>query len=349
MPTDFEKEIFILFSIYILGRKMEINPWKVDSLEAFTCLKCPECAFFSKEESNFRNHATENHQLSSEFFEQLDNQSALYYEENNIKENISAEDVSKQSNSFSSGFYRAPTSTDTFVNCENTMNTCAIVTSGQNQQFILSMDNFHHIDELSLSIQETENNQCVSDRLTQNGNSLEAEVLPLHYPEVCLTEGTDHNSSMEVNIDTVHEGERNKEKVHEGERNIETVHEGKEEVEPNISKRLVCEKSFISQSELNAHTITAHHSDNIKNSNQSEYNKQVLDSQNSLKCHVEKSELIQKEKNESVDLKKFHFFKSNNSQIPESNSSMKIKENKKSNDTNFLESNIHKGKKTIPR
>jgi hypothetical protein len=128
---------------------METNPWKVDSLEAFTCLKCPECAFFSKEESNFRNHATKNHPLSSEFFEQLDTQSALYHEENNIKENIIAEDLSKQSNSISTGFYRAATSADTFVNCENTMNTCAIVTSGQNEQFILSMDNFYHIDELS--------------------------------------------------------------------------------------------------------------------------------------------------------------------------------------------------------
>ena len=133
---------------------MEINPWKVNSLEAFTCLKCPECAFFSKEESNFRNHATENHPLSSEFFEQLDSQSALYnkennIQENNIQENISAVDLSKQSNSISTGFYRAATSADTFVNCENTMNTCAIVTSGQNEQFILSMDNFHHIDELS--------------------------------------------------------------------------------------------------------------------------------------------------------------------------------------------------------
>ena len=317
---------------------MEINPWKVDSLEAFTCLKCPECAFFSKEESNFRNHATENHQLSSELFEQLDSQSALYHKENSIKENISAADVSKQSNSFSTGFYRAEISADTFVNCENTMDTCAIVTSGQNEQFILSTDNFLHIDEV-LSVQETETNQCVSDRLTQNGNSLEAEILPLHYPEISLTEGTEHNSSMEVNIDTVHEGERN----------IETVHEGEEEVKPIVSKHLVCEKSFISQSELNAHTITAHHSENIKNSNQSEYNKQALDSQNPLKGHVAKSELIQKEKNESVDLKKFHFFKSNNSQIPESNSSMKIQENKESNDTNFLESTIHKGKKSIPR
>jgi hypothetical protein len=52
------------FSIWISGRRMEINPWQVDSLEAFTCLKCPECTYFSKEESTFKNHATENHPLS---------------------------------------------------------------------------------------------------------------------------------------------------------------------------------------------------------------------------------------------------------------------------------------------
>ena len=198
-------------------------------------------------------------------------------------------------------------------------------------------------------VQETENNQRESDRLSQNGDSLQTEVLPLHYPEVCLTEGTEHNSSMEVNIDTVHEGERNIETVHEGERNIEKVHEGEEEVKSSVSKHLVCEKSFILQSELNAQ-MTAHHSDNIKNSNQSEYDRpQALDSQNPLECHVAKSDLIQKEKNESVDLKKFHFFKSNNSQSPESNSSMKIQEDRESNDTNFFESTIHKGKKSIPR
>ena len=183
-------------------------------------------------------------------------------------------------------------------------------------------------------VQETETNP-----LTRNGNSLEAEILPLHYPEISLTEGTEHNSSMEVNIDTVHEGERN----------IEKVHEGEKEVKSSVSKQ-ACEKSLISQSELNAHTITAHHSDNIKNSNQSEYNRpQALDSQNPLECHVAKNDLIQKGKNESMDLKKFHFFKSNNSQIPESNSSMKIQEDRESNDTNFFESTIHKGKKSIPR
>ena len=340
IPTDFEKEMFILFSISILGRKMEINPWKVDSLEAFTCLKCPECTFFSKEESNFRNHATENHQLSSVFFEQLDSQRALYYKENSTVENISAEDLSKLSNStsFSTGFHRAEIS-DTLENSESMVNTCAIIMSGQNEQFILSMDNFDHSDKL-LSIQEAETDQSVSERLTQNGNSLEAEILPLHYPEISLTEGAE-NSFIERNIETVHERERNSETVHEGEKvkPIISKHHASNIVKiiSDEHKCLVCEKTFISQSELNSH-ITEHHSDNIKNSNK-----------DPIKCHVAKSELIQKEKNESVDLKKINFFKSNNSQIPESNSSTKMQENGESNDTNFLEPTIHKGKKIIPR
>ena len=38
-------------------RKMSENPWRVDSIEEFACLKCPECVFFSKEEPSFRDHA----------------------------------------------------------------------------------------------------------------------------------------------------------------------------------------------------------------------------------------------------------------------------------------------------
>ena len=36
---------------------MSENPWRVDSIEEFACLKCPECVFFSKEEPSFRDHA----------------------------------------------------------------------------------------------------------------------------------------------------------------------------------------------------------------------------------------------------------------------------------------------------
>ena len=76
---------------------MEINPWKVDSLEAFTCLKCPECTYFSKEEINFKNHAIKSHPLSFVFFEQSDSQVVIASEENSTLDYISGKELSKQS------------------------------------------------------------------------------------------------------------------------------------------------------------------------------------------------------------------------------------------------------------
>ena len=39
------------------------NPWQVRSIQAFSCLKCPECAFITKEEKLFQNHALQNHPM----------------------------------------------------------------------------------------------------------------------------------------------------------------------------------------------------------------------------------------------------------------------------------------------
>ena len=47
---------------------MEDNPWNVESLEAFTFLKCPECIFDTQKEDIFQYHAFENHPLSIAFF-----------------------------------------------------------------------------------------------------------------------------------------------------------------------------------------------------------------------------------------------------------------------------------------
>ena len=48
--------------------KMMVNPWQVDSIEAFACLKCPECVFNTKENKVFQNHAVENHPMSHFLF-----------------------------------------------------------------------------------------------------------------------------------------------------------------------------------------------------------------------------------------------------------------------------------------
>ena len=47
---------------------MDGNPWQVDSLQDFLCLKCPECTFDTQEEDIFQEHAVGNHPLSYVFF-----------------------------------------------------------------------------------------------------------------------------------------------------------------------------------------------------------------------------------------------------------------------------------------
>ena len=44
------------------------NPWQVVSIEAFYCLKCPECMYFTTDDNGFHNHAVENHPLSGILF-----------------------------------------------------------------------------------------------------------------------------------------------------------------------------------------------------------------------------------------------------------------------------------------
>ena len=51
-----------------INEKMNTNPWQVDSIWAFSCLKCPECEFYSKEEDYFRSHAMANHPGSAVLF-----------------------------------------------------------------------------------------------------------------------------------------------------------------------------------------------------------------------------------------------------------------------------------------
>ena len=57
---------FILRFSFSFAEKDMNNPWKVDSVQAFNeiFLKCPECAFTTKEEACFRDHAVKNHPLS---------------------------------------------------------------------------------------------------------------------------------------------------------------------------------------------------------------------------------------------------------------------------------------------
>ena len=73
---------------------MDINPWQVDSIQEFSFLKCPECAFDSKEEDTFENHAIENHPLSYILFVKLVKEECfenpLQIKEENLDVNIAS-------------------------------------------------------------------------------------------------------------------------------------------------------------------------------------------------------------------------------------------------------------------
>ena len=58
--------------MFLLQKKMDINPWQVDNIQEFYFLKCPECDFMHKEENYFQNHAVGNHPLSVTFFSNVD-------------------------------------------------------------------------------------------------------------------------------------------------------------------------------------------------------------------------------------------------------------------------------------
>ena len=55
--------------MFFLFSRMDVdNPWQVVSIEAFYCLKCPECMYFTTDDNQFYNHAVENHPLSCVLF-----------------------------------------------------------------------------------------------------------------------------------------------------------------------------------------------------------------------------------------------------------------------------------------
>ena len=69
-----------------------VNPWQVESIEAFAYLKCPECVFDCKEAVIFQEHAVENHPLSNVLFDVECN----FFEKIEVKQELSDISVVKQ-------------------------------------------------------------------------------------------------------------------------------------------------------------------------------------------------------------------------------------------------------------
>ena len=86
------------------------NPWQVESILAFYCLKCPECDFNTQEENNFVYHAKEYHPLSCVLFgQETTNGSAAPYTD--FKEEINTAHIKQEQNydlSYEDDYYNYP-------------------------------------------------------------------------------------------------------------------------------------------------------------------------------------------------------------------------------------------------
>ena len=86
---------------------MESNPWNVDNIVAFYCLKCPECSFYTKEEISFQNHALDDHPLSQILFgkckadsDNPDTDLPMKEEENSSEGSFNSEEISNHGSLF---------------------------------------------------------------------------------------------------------------------------------------------------------------------------------------------------------------------------------------------------------
>ena len=79
----------------MLQKIMAGNPWQVESILAFYCLKCPECEFNSTEETSFIHHAEEYHPLSYVLFDPETSNGAPH----NYKEEINTIHIKQEQNS----------------------------------------------------------------------------------------------------------------------------------------------------------------------------------------------------------------------------------------------------------
>ena len=79
---------------------MEDNPWHVDSVQAFSFLKCPECTFDTQEEDFFQVHAIENHPLSFVLFGKTQNEDNICFDQEVKSENdfVTTEDIPENLN-----------------------------------------------------------------------------------------------------------------------------------------------------------------------------------------------------------------------------------------------------------
>ena len=208
------------------------NPWKVDSVQAFSCLKCPECNFFTKEEKIFKDHAMKKHPLSLTLF--VKSEIATLQVVENCK--------TEQLNSFKPLITIKEESDETNIYVKESKNEQL---EHRNQQIIFEHDPLNISKEIaSTFIEENETFVCsICSKTLTSKYCLNQHIVTVHRghmlplkPFKCDICGLSFAGKLQL-------------KGH-----IASVHEGK--------KRYACsncEKSFSSKYQLNGHMSSTFH------------------------------------------------------------------------------------------
>ena len=235
---------------------MNDNPWAVDSIDSFTCpgLKCPECGFFTKEQSIFESHATKNHPLSSVFFDKFKRQGK---NDTVNSDRFFNEDLSKESKSVESS-----TTTTNYGqwNWKETLddmcppNFCKYRKENRNMNKKINQNDENVTDDIIL-----ENSGKMSTEEAKTSQT--SDLVKLNMCEVCEITYTT-KGSLDRHIQTVHEGKKPFQceicktcfsKTNTLQKHIFTVHEGKK-----AYKCLICNDSFMFSASLKHHISMYH-------------------------------------------------------------------------------------------
>ena len=121
---------------------LDKNPWKVESIQDFSCLKCPECIFFTKEQNYFEDHAIANHPLSAILFDETMSSYEI--------EDIFKEEVLDEINHVNVGdIKKEPTDQDT---SEDPFDICDTNIKQEGENFMSSSPNKHVVSDNELSL-----------------------------------------------------------------------------------------------------------------------------------------------------------------------------------------------------
>ena len=228
---------------------MAVNPWQVDSVQAFSFLKCPECTFEIQEEHFFQVHAVENHPLSFVLFgkkikEEGFNEHYEMWEENyqDCNENHDLED---------------PISTDYL----------------QIKQEEVEIKESNNLKEENIEVKKKSHQCLVCDASFDRSGLLKRHVESVHEgkrPFECVLcfKGFAESSGLKMHIRTVHEKEKPwqcdlcsstfSQKGHL-KSHVESVHEGKK---PYLCT--ICGSNFCDKSALKKHIARTHEGKNPK-------------------------------------------------------------------------------------